>query len=57
MALKHFFLFRVIKKNNTAMTTKMTKAQADNNDKRHTNAVDTKVHSPFPASIDSVQKK
>jgi len=35
----------------------MTKTQEDNNDKRHTNAVDTAVHSPFHASIDSVQKK
>jgi hypothetical protein len=56
MALKYFSLFRVIyiKK---AMTTQMKKAQEDNNDKRHTNAVDTTEHSPFHASIDSVQKK
>jgi len=37
------------------MTTQMTKAQAENNDKRHTNAVDTTVHSPSHASIDSIQ--
>ena len=39
------------------MTTQLTKAQSDNNDNRHTNAVDTTVHSPFHASIDSIQKK
>ena len=43
-------------KKNTTMATQMTKAQAYNFDKRHTNAVDTTVHSPFHASIDRVQK-